>query len=183
MRGISTRAFNLVIYILTRVCAQTCYFTIIMLTRKTRNSNRWKKDCKCDFHTENESKLHDVTARMCSRNLLDELIIRKGIFTSNRQYVCQEWLDKYGAKEGNLADGPCIPLNEKETVLQQKEKEIAKSFPEESTEVEEIDNGERVDLEKYMKSLQEQIAQDVNFLYNEKCCKDMAKVLTYDINT
>ena len=77
----------------------------------------------------------------------------------------------------------CIPLNEKETVLQQKEKEIAKSFPEESTEVEEIDNGERVDLEKYMKSLQEQIAQDVNFLYNEKCCKDMAKVLTYDINT
>ena len=182
MRGISTRGFNLVIYILTTVCAETCYFTITMRTRKTRNSNRWKKDCKCDFHTENESKLHDVTARMCSRNLLDELI-RKGIFTSNRQYVCQECLDKYGAKEGNLADGPCIPLNEKETVLQQKEKEIAKSFPEESTEVEEIDNGERVDLEKYMKSLQEQIAQDVNFLYNEKCCKDMAKVLTYDINT
>ena len=107
--------------------------------------------------TFNELKLHDVTACKCSQNLLDELF-RKGIFTSKRRYVCQECLDKYGAKEGNLADGPCIPLNEKETVLQQKEKEIAKSFPEESTEVEEIDNGERVDLEKYMKSLQEQIA-------------------------
>ena len=153
-----------------------------MLTRKTRHSNRWKKDCKCDFHTGNESKLHDVTARKCSRNLLDELI-RKGIFTSNRRYVCQECLDKYRAREGNLADVPCIPLNEKETVLQQKEKEIAKPFPEESTEVEEIDNGERDDLEKYMKSLQEQIAQDVTFSYNEKCCKGMAKVLTYDINT
>ena len=82
-----------------------------------------------------------------------------------------------------MADVPCIPLNEKETVLQQKEKEIAKPFPEESTEVEEIDNGERDDLEKYMKSLQEQIAQDVTFSYNEKCCKGMAKVLTYDINT
>ena len=153
-----------------------------MLTRKTRHSNRWKKDCKCDFHTGNESKLHDVTARKCSRNLLDELI-RKGIFTSNRRYVCQECLDKYRAREVNLADVPCIPLNEKETVLQQKEKEIAKPFPEESTEVEEIDNGERDDLEKYMKSLQEQIAQDVTFSYNEKCCKGMAKVLTYDINT
>ena len=132
--------------------------------------------------TFNELKLHDVTACKCSQNLLDELF-RKGIFTSKRRYVCQECLDKYGAKEGNLVDGPCIPLNEKETVLQQKQKEIAKSFPEESTEVEEIDNRERVDLEKYMKSLQEQIAQDVTFLYSEKCCKDMAKVLTYDINT
>ena len=34
-----------------------------------------------------------------------------------------------------------------------------------------------------MKSLQEQIVQDVTFLNNEKCGKDMAKVLTYDINT
>ena len=68
-------------------------------------------------------------------------------------------------------------------MLLQKEKEIGKTFPEEFTEVEEIDNGEHDDLEMYMKSLQEQIAQVVNFLYNEKRCKDMVKVLTYNINT
>ena len=82
-----------------------------------------------------------------------------------------------------MVDVPCILLNEKETMLLQKEKETGKTFPEESTEVEEIDSGERDDLEMYMKSLQEQIAQVVNFLYNEKCRKDMVRVLTYNINT
>ena len=71
----------------------------------------------------------------------------------------------------------------KRRLLQQKVKEIAKTFPDESMEVEEIDNGECNDFEKYMKSLQEQIVQDVTFLNNEKCGKDMAKVLTYDIST
>ena len=60
-------------------------------------------------------------------------------------------------------------------MLQQKEKEIAKTFPEESLEVQERDNRESDDLEMYMKSLQERIAEDVTFLYNENCCKDSAK--------
>ena len=58
---------------------------------------------------------------------------------------------------------------------QQKEKEIAKTFTEESLEVQETDNREGDDLDMYMKSLQERIAEDVTFLYNENCCKVMAK--------
>ena len=50
-----------------------------------------KKDCTCDSHTENKSKLHDIIAQKCSQCLLDELI-RKGIFTSKRRHICQECL-------------------------------------------------------------------------------------------
>ena len=48
-------------------------------------------------------------------------------------------------------------------------------------EVDEIDNGQCDDLEKYKFARANSTRCD--FLYNEKYWKDMAKVITYNINT
>ena len=72
----------------------------MITTRKYRNSDKFNKSCKCDQHNENKSKVFNVNSRKCSRDMVERLI-KSGIFTRNRSYICQECLEMYGLRKKN----------------------------------------------------------------------------------
>ena len=69
-----------------------------MLTRKSRQSKKFDQDCKCDYHTENKSKVRDLRNKTVPTYKID-VLVEKEIFTHRRRFVCDDCLNKYARDE------------------------------------------------------------------------------------